>query len=267
MSEHRLDRIVIERPRYGMRISSHKKIRKQIKQELQQAKYDYLEAEIGSLKPCYKQATRGIKTKSFSDHLNPLFRWLYSKKGSPWNEVYAELSQLLKFNTLSGQHILLHVWDFVERDVVMIDNVPYTHKYSFYLRKYSLSQLGEGFRDELYIHPETGILCVVKKQPKAKAKQPRVDYLWVDKYRQYYKLDNIWYLVFFREVPKPFVAIVNQQSKIYPTKVRDVLEQRIITYSELFTSNNVPLYAYYKRQCNKKEIKWLLQQLKLKSSQ
>ncbi|VEP14078.1 hypothetical protein H1P_2370017 [Hyella patelloides LEGE 07179] len=50
MSEHRLDKIVIERPRSGMRISSNKSIRKSIKQQLQQLKYDYQEDEIGSLK-------------------------------------------------------------------------------------------------------------------------------------------------------------------------------------------------------------------------
>ena len=158
MSEHRLDRIVIERPRSGMRISSQKRIRRQIKQQLQQAKYDYQEADIGTLKPCYKQAERGIRSKDFSDHLNPLYRWLHSKVGQPWDDVYAELSQLLEFNTLAGQHILVHVWGFVTRDVVIIDRIPYELGYHF--PRELGTWRGKG---ELYVHPETGILCITKK--------------------------------------------------------------------------------------------------------
>ncbi|VEP18860.1 conserved hypothetical protein [Hyella patelloides LEGE 07179] len=176
--------------------------------------------------------------------------------GQLWDNVYAELSQLLEFNTLSGQHILVHVWDFVARDAVLIDDVPYT-------LKYSLRRLGTRWRDELYIHPETGILCLAKKLPKAKPK-PRNDYLWVDRYHQYHKLNDIWYLVSFRDVPQPFVAVIDKVRKIYPTKVRDVLQQKTVTYSELFSTNRIPTYAYHKRQCNKKEIKWILQQLTTK---
>ena len=209
MSEHRLDKIVIERPRNGWRIKSHKGIRKAIKQSLQQIKYDYEQEEIGSLKPCYKEVTPIFKTKYFSDNLNPLFNWLRSKQGLHWDVVYAELSCLLNFNTLSGQHILSHVWQFVAKEVVIIDGVPH-HKTAWYG---GLTRLGK-WQDEMYVHPDTRILCLIKKQPKPKPKK-REDLLWVDSYHQYRKLKGIWYVIEFRDVPKPEIS---EKRKYLPDK-------------------------------------------------
>ncbi|MGD1919574.1 MAG: hypothetical protein ACFCAD_12205 [Pleurocapsa sp.] len=251
MSEHRLDKIVIERPRMGMRISSQKSIRKQIKQQLQQEKYDYQESEIGSLKPCYKEAVRGIRSKYFSDHLSPLYKWLRSKVGQPWDNIYTELAQLLEFNTLSGQHILVHVWQFVAREVVIIDDVPYNMA-----GYYPLGHWRRG--GELYVHPETGILSLAKPQPKTKPKQ-RQDYFWINRYHQYYKLNDILYLVYFRLIPEPFMT---SKGKTKVIKVRDVLQQKIVDYSKL--TNNSSIYAYHKRQCNKKEIRWIEEQIEVK---
>ncbi len=256
MSEHRLDRIVIERPRNGWRVKSHKGIRKAIKQSLQQIKYDYEQEEIGSLKPSYKEVTRIVKTKSFSDNLNPLFNWLRSKQGLDWDIVYAELSRVLDFNTLSGQHILSHVWQFVEKDVVIIDGFPYDKTASW---NGSLRQLGK-WQDEMYVHPDTGILCLVKKQPKPKPKK-RDDLLWIDRYNQYRKLNGIWYLVEFRDVPVPSIS---EKGKICPTKVKDVILKETVTFSKLVPKNNCPKYAYKKRQCNKKEIRYILEQINMK---
>ena len=260
MSEHRLDRIVIERPRSGMRVSSQKKIRRHIKQQLQQIKYDYQAADIGTLKPCYKTAERGIESKYFSDNLNPLYKWLRSHVGQSWNDVYAKLSRLLEFRTLSGQHILVHVWQFVTRDVVMIGDVPYSLEYS--LRR--IGSTNWCSRDELYVHPQTGLLCIAKLPPKQLAK-PKADYLWLDKYHRYYKLNEIWYLVSFRDVPQPFITVIDRVRKVNPTKVRDILTRKTIIYKELFYGKNNPTYAYHKHQCSKQEIKWIESELTKKA--
>ena len=249
MSEHRLDRIVIERPRWGERISSQKIIRKQVKQKLHQAKHNYQDLEIGSLKPCYKEKVRGIRSKRLSDHIQPLYRWLHSKVGQSWDVVYSELSQLLEFNTLSGQHILSHVWDCVERHVVIIDNIPYRKDSSYY--SFRQRQLGQDWRgrEQLYIHPKTKILCRAKIPSKAKPK-PKEDSLWIDKYHQYYKLNDIWYFVSFRDVPPS-------------SDVIDVLTGKKIDRKKVYYSRD-PVYAYHKLQCNKKQIKWIKEQIKLK---
>lgn len=224
MSEHRLDRIVIERPRSGMRLSS-RRIKGQ-KKTLE--KLTEIASTDGLLSP-YLIKVRN-KTKHFSDHLGPIRRWLRSKVGQPWNIVYNELCQKIDTKTLCGQHLLFHVWQFVEKEVDLIDGVP--HRKNGY--KYF------GWRSEgLYVHPETGLLCKVelnKKKPDQKAS----DRLIINQYHEYRKLNDIWFLVTFQDEP-PEVEVQGIQPGEYYYWHRG--------------------YAVSKRQCNKKEIKYIMKRL------
>ncbi|MGK7876109.1 MAG: hypothetical protein AB4426_23280 [Xenococcaceae cyanobacterium] len=230
MSEHRLDKIVVERPRGGWRLKSPPGARKALqKNGLEGRKRE-------SLRRSWKESG---KTKYFSDNLGPLYGWLRSKKGQHWDDVYSELCQRLDLRTLSGQHILSHVWDYVERYVVIIDGVPYRKHYPQY-------QIGR-WRDEMYIHPDTGILCLAKKPPKPPPKK-RNDLVEIDPYHQYHKLDDIWYLITFRDVP-------------FNQKVTDIVLQKTLSYWEARTHYDRAIYAFHKRHCTKKEIKSIMKQI------
>lgn len=154
MSEHRLSEIVIERPRGGMRIALKKQkgFKKQLDRLTQEASQD------GLLSP-YLIKPRN-KSKYLSDHLGPLRRFLRSKVGQSWNVVYSELCQRLDSSTMAGQHVLSHVWDYVERHVELIDGIPYSKPYWI-----SRCRLDVHYRDKFYVHPETGILCACEKKP------------------------------------------------------------------------------------------------------
>lgn len=224
MSEHRLDRIVIERPRGGLRLSSRKI--KGHRKNLQ--KITEIASTDGLLSP-YLIKMRG-KTKYFSDHLGPIRRWLHSKVGQPWDIVYNELCQRIDTKTLCGQHLIFHVWQFVEREVDLIDGVPF-HKNGY---RYF------GWRGKaLYVHPETGILCKVESEPRKPAEKPS-DRLIIDNYHEYRKLNDIWFLVTFQDEP-PEVEVQG----IHP--------------GEYYYWHRG--YAVSKRQCNKKEIKYIMKQL------
>ncbi|MEC4818049.1 MAG: hypothetical protein SAK29_32980 [Scytonema sp. PMC 1069.18] len=193
MSEHRLSEIVIERPRGGMRISLKKL--KGYKKQLQKLTEEA--TQEGLLSP-YLIKTRN-KSKYLSDHLGPLRRFLHSKVGQPWDDIYSELCQRLDTSTMAGQHVLTHVWDYVERHVEIIDNRLYSKPY----RGYQI-QLDASHRDRFYIHPETGILCAAQKVPrKQKGTQKQTDVIIVDNYHQYHKLNEIWYLITFEDFPPP----------------------------------------------------------------
>ncbi|MGD2181264.1 hypothetical protein [Lusitaniella coriacea] len=239
MSEHRLDRIVIERPRNGMRISSrrikgHKKELERITREA---------SEDGLLQP-YLIKVRN-PTKYFSDNLSPLRNWLDSKVGQPWDDVYSKLCRNLDITTLSGQHILSHVWDFVERHVVMIDGVPYRKERQTY-------PLG-GWWERFYVHPETGILCRI---PKYKTQKPetRDDIVDVDPYHEYRKLNEIWYFITFENLP-------------LEGKVRDVLLRVELDCDTARNKHGLLMYACHKRNATKKEIKKIKEELGLKGNQ
>ncbi|WP_414576821.1 hypothetical protein [Anabaena sp. CCY 9402-a] len=160
MSEHRLSKIVIERPRHGMRISLKKLtgFKKQLHKLTEEASQD------GLLNPYLIKATN--RTKYLSDHLGPLRRFLRSQVGQPWNDVYSELCKKLDPNTMTGQHVLAHVWDYVERHVEIIDGSLYSQPY----RGYRI-QLNVSHYDHFYIHPQTGILCAADKLPRKRKRR------------------------------------------------------------------------------------------------
>lgn len=233
MSEHRLDKIVIERPRYGGGIKTPPGYKKALQ------KYGYEGRTRESLR---RRWTEYGDRKSFSDHLAPLRRLLRSKVGQPWNDVYSELCQRLNTNSVTGQHVLSHLWNFVERYVEIIDGVPY-HK----THRSSLNNAIGHWRDELYIHPETGILCLAQKAPKKPPKK-RNDLVVKDSYHQYRLLNNVWYLVTLQDIP----------SFEKPT---DILLKTPIQSWVGMQEYGKAVYAVSKRQCNKKEIKFIKQQL------
>ncbi len=226
MSEHRLAENVIERPRGGHRISS----RRVKGQKIALVKLTEEASTDGLLSPYLIKPRK--KTKWFSDCLGPLYQWLQSHVGEYWDDVYSELCQLLDITTLSGQHIVSHLWAYVERNVVLIDGVPY-HKN----RRHSSLPLGYWYK-RLYVHPETGILCLAKRIPKVHEKKPD-DFVLIDPYHHYRKIDDLWYLI----------------------KLADI-EPLGINTNKSFAK--VEKYVASKRQCNKKQIKLIMERLKNK---
>lgn len=238
MSEHRLRSIVIERPRQGMRISLRKVkgFKKQLNQLTEEA------TEDGLLSP-YLIKPRN-KTKSLSDCLGPLRRFLRSKVGQPWDDVYSELCRQLDTKTMAGQHVLSHLWHYVERHVESIDGIFYSKSSSVYRTRLDRSRY-----EQFYVHPETGILCASAKIPrKNKQPKPNLDVVSIDGYHQYRKINNIWYLVTFADFPTSSDRAI------------DILHGQI-DHCKAIHINGRNIYAVSKRQCNKKEIKLILNRL------
>ena len=146
---------------------------------------------------------------------------------------------------MAGQHVLSHVWDYVERHVELIDGIP--HRKSYWGSCY---RLDNHHRDKFYVHPETGILCVsAKTAQKQKRNQPQRDRVILDEYHRYYQINEIWYLITFEKFPPS------------PTEwVTDVLEGAI-SRSAARWINDCRVYAAKKQQCSKKEIRFILNQL------
>lgn len=255
MSEHRLNEIVIERPRGGMRISlkkltGYKKALKKITDEA---------SEDGLLRP-YLVKTRK-RTKHFSDHLGPLYRWLHSQVGKPWDAIYKELCQQLETRTLSGQHILFHVWGYVERHVELINGVPYPQSRNSYSHRYPLGY----WREQLYVHPDTGILCIAKKAPRIHTKK-RNDLLIVNNDYHYRQLNNVWYLVSVPCQPLPDVVLQNLPDFLLPMIIEGETAwyEPVLGRFDSWYEYNGQFRVVRKRQCYKKEIQFIMNQLSKK---
>ena len=244
MSEHRLNEILIERPRCGMRISLKKLTgyRKRLHKLTEEA------IEDGLLRP-YLLKPRN-KSKYFSDHLGPLRRFLRSRVGQRWDDVYSDLCRRLDTRTLAGQHVLSHLWDYVECHVELIDGIP--HEKPVFGKGGPLNYF---YRDQFYVHPETGILCIVEKKPRKQKRQPQTDLVEIDDCHQYRKLNEIWYLITLEELPPNLT---------HP--VRDVLYGAIAP-QQVQSVGGPKMYAAKKKQCSKKEIRFILSQLAKQAKQ
>jgi hypothetical protein len=231
MSEHRLGEIVIERPRGGLRINPRKLTgyKKRLIQITQEA------TEEGLFRPYRIKPYR--RTKWLSDHLGPLRRFLRSHVGQPWDLVYSELCQKLDTSTLSGQHVLSHVWHYVDRHVEIIADVPYAKAHDYWPRR----RLGSLYGEELYVHPQTGMLCLLPKL-RREPQPPRDDVIVIDRNHQYRQLDHIWYKITFQELPT------------WPP-AWDVLIKASITPEIAYREYGRLIYATRKQQCDKRALK------------
>lgn len=180
--------------------------------------------------------------KEFSDLLGPLHRFLISKVGQKWNDVYSEVRERLNPDSTVQIHIIGHLFQFIETETYIGDDgeVCYNNPYG------SANHIGAG---ELYVHPETGIICrtaqvsrkrdpayhvaekhlrdifgkdwyeVCKKKYDAFNKiNPRRAYyshsndiigeannhVRVGHERELHKMNGVWYWAIFADVPPPF---------------------------------------------------------------
>ena len=95
----------------------------------------------------------GWSRKELNENLKPLKRYLRRQVGRPWNDVYSEISQHLRPTNAVQQHVRDHVRSEVELHARVIDGVVYDQP-----RWGTPVKLRGG---DLYVHPETGILCEV----------------------------------------------------------------------------------------------------------
>ncbi|GET35702.1 hypothetical protein [Microseira wollei] len=264
MSEHRLDKIVFERPRERTRFKYPPGYKKNIqksdddlradmaeleelsRQQARNARQLYESNQYESMRrPWQSHAHNCVGKQDFSKNLAPLRRWLFSKVGQHWDDIYSELCQRIDKRTTTGQRLFSHVWDLVERDVVLIDGVLYSKSN----REYHFANgRWRRLRKQVYVHPDTGILCFVEKPPREPKPAKEDDRLVIDKYHKYCKLNDLWYLVTFQDIPPNEEAMnflwveyeKNPKSGWKATKV-----------------------AVSKRQCNKQQIKYIMKQLNL----
>ncbi len=170
-----------------------------------------------------------------------------SKVGEPWNEVYSQLSQQLDANTMIGRHVIGHLWDYVERNVEFIDDIPYRKPCLGYY-----SSLLNAYRCQFYIHPETGILCSADLAPRKrkKDKSSANDVIILDDYHQYCKINDIWYVCTFADFPPS------------PTRyVYDAIKGLVYREQATYVMGKF-IYAVSKEQCGKRQLKFIKNQLR-----
>lgn len=118
-----------------------------------------------------------FRKESWAD-TRPLMRYLHSRVGHKWDEVYSDICKTLPKDAGS----LVNTWAYgrikreVTTDVVMVDGKPKTPAIS---SRYCTDKVDEnGLKpidsSDFYVHPVTGILCQVPPTRPARRTQPEV---------------------------------------------------------------------------------------------
>ena len=111
--------------------------------------------------PCkVRMGPRG-RTKWLNENLAPLRRFLVSRLGRKWNDVYSEICAHIAPRSTVQKHVLVHLWQYVEQHLVMIDGWP--HHPVTWGDSRELQPLSCYGGHSFYICPETGELRRVWK--------------------------------------------------------------------------------------------------------
>lgn len=127
---------------------------------------------------------RAFRTKEFTDHISPLFRFLIGCIGRMWNDVWSEICQTIPNGGVSLSHARDHIFDFVD-----------------------IHNNGIGWSDTrpLYVD-ESGILT--RRQPKIRQKNNRNNHgkgIVIDGRRFHFR--NGWFeLTMLRYVPHKYTV-------------------------------------------------------------
>jgi hypothetical protein len=146
-------KVLVERPRGGRGVPVGKGYRK----ELQRTPIEETRTREGIKARCRNNP------KWFSDHLGPLRRFLLSQVGRPWDLVYSEICQGVRKGFPVREHFLLHVYQYVERAVILVGNIPCHGEGRVYgtpLSNYS--------GQYLYVCPKSGLLKRVPERRKSR---------------------------------------------------------------------------------------------------
>ncbi len=121
--------------------------------------------------------------KELSETPYPLRRFLWSKIGSRWNDVYSEIRKNIRFDSTTQRHILQHLFDIIETKVIRENG-------KLKRLDYGIVDFGTYF-DELYVDPDDGIIKVNKSRRKVYPKR-EITRIRVSDSVFYAKKDGLW---------------------------------------------------------------------------
>jgi hypothetical protein len=177
--------VIIERPRGGRRYKTPKGSRRRLQRGL----------DAGPRREGMKRVWGG-GTKSLNEHLGPLRRFLLGQVGRPWDQVFAEICEHLRVDSAVQDHVRDHVWDYVERNVIVVNGEP-----CFGAGWWHGRPLRGSWRD-LYVCPRSGLLKPVPRYRRRMAVRPARPPVRVGELSQCRWIRDAWHLVTLQPVPR-----------------------------------------------------------------
>jgi hypothetical protein len=247
---HDMDKVIVERPRYGSRMNNDDKgERKRLERAVSNP--DLLPPRASSARG------RRAKMKQLNEHLGPLRRFLNSRVGRHWDKVYAEVRQRINPDSVQQMHILQHLVGpigYVQTDVKAGPEGSFTD-----LR-------GLPLRGGWFVNPKTGCL---ERNPQSylHGGQAKGRWSWAARNnpavyverdgKHFREIAGVWYEVELRPVTPPLRPrpLAPRLPDAWPEpQVYDAILRCHPTYGQLRAEHGDYVYAAAKRQISSREI-------------
>jgi|AGTN01.2.fsa_nt_gi hypothetical protein len=136
--------------------------------------------------------TWGWQLRERHMHTEPLRRFLESRVGRAWNDVYSELCRDLHCDGRMRHEINSRLDWFVERNVRMVEGEPRDSRGMRLLRSRGKT---------LWVHPETGVLMLTQGKRRTYQRKPKHEMVELGANRKAVLLDGFWFEIVFAEIP------------------------------------------------------------------
>ena len=148
----------------------------------------------------HQAMSRGRGEKILGENLAPLYRYLESQVNRPWDKVYSDIRENVRFDSATQLHILQHMKSYVsgadgEDKDKLIEKDKRIYNRDIELRK-----------GDLFVHPRTNILSRYKKESKSKSKfycPTSDDVKKIDQRSFFCRIDGVWYEVVYHHKYNP----------------------------------------------------------------
>jgi hypothetical protein len=127
-------------------------------------------------------------SKSLNENLAPLRRYLRGNVGRPWDKVFSEICHGLSVRSAVQKHVRDHLRDFVELHAEERGGQLWGGRYTRHL-------LGQGWRDQLYVCPRTGLLKLLAARPRVWHRTRQSPVTWLGPALAVLRIRDRWMLV------------------------------------------------------------------------
>lgn len=152
----------------------------------------------------------GYDGRSFNENLSPLRGAIRANLGKRWDTFYSELCKNFDKRSVINQHILQHLFQYVEREVYIENGEVWVRQ-----GKYSRSgdtKLRDSTSTEYYVDPRDGIMKKNKwykgdkqreQRQAAEQRKAALEVIrWIDDDNVLHNIDGVWFHFTMEDVPE-----------------------------------------------------------------
>lgn len=151
--------------------------------------------------------------KEFNENLNPLIKFLRGQVGRPWDKVYSEITKTFDKRKVINDHILQHLFDYVETKDVYVENgelwIRSRWKGAVRVKEHTER------RDSYYVDPRDGIMKKFKTETSRQRSRKQAEKAKVEKAKVFRTLpdgselrfiNGAWYHFEWALVPEQIIG-------------------------------------------------------------